>query len=88
MSTSNETSGQAYKFGPQVSPEFKGLFKVFAAAAGTAVADQLTALDSETNANASKSNSFIHSLFLSVIYRQYLSKNSFLLPCFPQFHEL
>jgi hypothetical protein len=51
MSTSNESSGQAYQFGSQVSPEFKGLFKVFAAAAGTAVADQLTALDNSTNAN-------------------------------------
>jgi hypothetical protein len=51
MSTKNEASGQGYVLGSQVSPEFKGLFRVFAAAAGTAVADQLTVLDSSNQSN-------------------------------------
>ncbi len=47
-----ETSGQAYSLGPQVSQEYKNLFQIFGAAAGTCVADQLTAFDNSKKANA------------------------------------
>ncbi|HAS39084.1 MAG TPA: hypothetical protein DCS93_01330 [Microscillaceae bacterium] len=47
----SSTSGQSYYFGPQVSEQYKDVFKVFSAAAGSCVADQLATADSDDSAN-------------------------------------